>query len=74
MTQAALQSPRHLMSDRFAIRSAMTAIRNAFTPTRERQPLAIADLEADVLEERQRARVSEVDVLQAQQSTAARRW
>ena len=37
-----------------------------------RQPLAIADLEADVFEQRQRARVGESDILQVQQSAAAR--
>src|SRR5438309_12083508 len=42
MVQVAAQCAQHLTCDRFAIRSAMTAIRNAFTPTRERQPMAFA--------------------------------
>lgn len=40
MTGGILAPLQHLNSDRFAIRSAVTAIRNAFTHVVERQPLA----------------------------------
>ena len=40
MTDGTLAPLQHLNSDRFVIRSAVTAIRNAFTHVSERQPLA----------------------------------
>ncbi len=35
-------SPRHLIADRFVIRTAVSAIRNGFTRMGDRQPLAVA--------------------------------
>jgi hypothetical protein len=40
MTNETLAPPRHLNTDRFVIRSAVTAIRNAFTQVAMRQPLS----------------------------------